>query len=145
VFEASLEIERLGLNNLYSLCTTVRVVRDYCSVEVRSTVLKRGRLLQVKSPATRLLLCRYLNRLNTILFDGSIVINPYNGAIVYRLSHHFAVDEFEALISDLRSGICLIEDSLFIAHGSFNYNLFKILYLMDEISEEAINSLIKEG
>jgi hypothetical protein len=91
VFEASLEAERLSRMDLYSLCTTVKIERDYCSLEVRSTVLKRGKSLQVKSPAVRLLLCRYLNRLNAALFEGNIVLNPHNGTIAYRLFQHFSV------------------------------------------------------
>lgn len=133
IFEADFETFRLS-NSAYSLCTTIRVDRDNFSVEVRSTVLKGGRLLQVKSPAIRLLLCRYLNRLNGALFDGNIVLNPQNGTIVYRLYHVFTIGEFDLLMHDIKDGPALIESYVMTVHWCFNFNIYKIIYLMDEIS-----------
>lgn len=104
-------------------------------------LLKDGVPFIVRTKKLRLMLIRYLHKLNSTLRDGFFRVNPVTGWITFSIESLFSIVQFWELVYRPKQCIKLIEAERILNIRQLKFNSYKILHLVDEVSEEQLEFL----
>jgi hypothetical protein len=129
------------LDKFYRLHTRAVVQQRSCSIRIESMLLKDGVPFIVRTKKLRLMLIRYLHKLNSTLRDGFFRVNPVTGWITFSIESLFSIVQFWELVYRPKQCIKLIEAERILNIRQLKFNSYKILHLVDEVSEEQLEFL----
>ncbi len=108
-------------------------------------LLRDGAPFSVKTKKLRLMLMRFLNKLNGTLRDGFFRVNPFTGWLTYSMESLMSVVQFWQFVYSPKQCIKALETDRRGNVRQLKFNSHKILYLVDEVSEEQLNFLSSKG
>ncbi len=91
--------------------------------------------IRVKEKDMKLSINRFLIRINGILKNGSIRLNPFNGEIVFCMNSFLSIYQFESLIYEPMKLVQFLIEELPKTRHYIRIHIYKILYLINEVDE----------
>lgn len=133
------------IDKYYRLYTRAVIRQQSCSVRVESMLLKNGAPLTVQNRKPRLMLMRYLSKLNTTIRDGFFRVHHVTGVITFCMESLFSIPQFWELMCRHKQCLHLVESETLLNMRLLKFNIYKILFLVDEIDEEYLNFMSSQG